>query len=70
MNATIVRQTGSVAHFHDEPKRGGAGENADESESGGIDGGLFQCSPAEQRIAREGDHRQQREYENSSRFHH
>ena len=33
-------------------------------------GGLFQCSPAEQRIAREGDHRQQREYENSSRFHH
>jgi hypothetical protein len=55
-----------VAHLHDEPKRSGARENADESESGGIDGGLFECSPAEQRIASERDHRQQREYENSS----
>jgi hypothetical protein len=69
MNATIVRQSRRMAHLHDKPKRGGARENPDESESGGIDGGLFECSPAEQRIASECDHRQQREYENSGRFH-
>jgi hypothetical protein len=56
--------------LHDEPKRGGAAEYSDESESGGIDAGLFQGGSAEERVARERDHCQQREYEKSSRFHH
>ena len=58
-----------AAQFHDEPKGNGAGKDADEGETGRVDTGVLQGRPAEQRVAREGDHRCQCEDENPRRFH-
>ena len=45
----------------DEPKHNGARKDANEREAGCVNASLFQRQPAEQRVARERDHREQRQ---------
>ena len=58
-----------IAHLHDEPKRGRASGDADESKTGRVDAGLLQRQPTEQGVARERDHRRQRQDEKSCGIH-
>src|SRR5438093_12609160 len=53
------------SNVHKKPERQGAGKNTNKGERSCIDAGLFQCGSAKQRIARESEHRQQCQDENS-----
>jgi hypothetical protein len=47
----------------DEPQDNRAGEDPDKRKAGRVDASLLQRQPAEQRVARERDHREQRQDE-------
>jgi hypothetical protein len=57
------------SHLDDEPKRNGAGEDADERKGCRVDARLLERQSAEQGVSRERDHRDQRKDQKSCRFH-